>query len=142
MGLWDFHDGTLSSVVMDQELAVDDRDTFRWRQAERVLLAALFGEPEHLDAPIAYLLLGNLSFQRGQFQTARRHYGTSFKPFLVDLCKLRPGSISQRVELAERNLIQATQALQGAMDAGRGQPLESSGPTPGRANRTGTRSAP
>ncbi|MEZ6050601.1 MAG: tetratricopeptide repeat protein [Planctomycetaceae bacterium] len=122
--VWDFHDGTLS-IVMDQELAADDRDTFRWQRAERVLLAALFGEPEHLDAPIAYLLLGNLSFQRGQFQTARRHYEHILQAFPRISLQAEAWFNLAKVELAERNLIQATQALQGAMDAGRGQPLES-----------------
>ncbi|MCA9075320.1 MAG: tetratricopeptide repeat protein [Planctomycetaceae bacterium] len=121
---WEFDDGRLR-IVAEHELTSEQQEERRWQRAERALLAALLWNPDHVDTPAGYLLLGNLSYFRGHFQSSQRHYEHVLRSFPRSPVQPEAWFNLAKVELAEQNLEKAAHALQGAMDASRGQPLES-----------------
>lgn len=122
--VWRFEDGVLW-IKTDDELPAEQLQEYDNRQAERALLAALLHDPEHIETPAAYLLLGNLAFEQKQLQTARRHYEHILQTFPRSTVQAEAWFNLAKVALVEQDLTNAEQALEGAMDASRGQPLES-----------------
>ncbi len=120
---WTFADGELR-IIAQSELTDEEREHYRRAMAERTLFAALLSEPEHGQSPVAYLLLGNLAFREGDMPTARRHFENVLKTYPRSAVEAEAWFNASKVALAQGDLARQRQTLLGAVDAGRGDPLE------------------
>ncbi len=120
---WTFADGKLK-IIAQSELTDGQREHYRRLMAERTLFAALLSAPEHEQSPVAYLLLGNLAFREGDMPTAQRHFENILKTYPRSPVEAEAWFNASKVALAQGDLARQRQTLLGAVDAGRGNPLE------------------
>lgn len=120
---WTFLDGRVRVLTLS-EMDPLQRANYQRKFAERMIFAALLNEPEHPQAPEAYLLLGNLAFQDGNLATARGHFEKVLQNFPRSKVDAEAWFNAAKVAMAEGDLLRARQALWGSVDASRGHPLE------------------
>ncbi|MGD9854823.1 MAG: tetratricopeptide repeat protein [Planctomycetaceae bacterium] len=121
--VWTFEDGRLR-ILTETEMNPADLEKFRLNLAERMLFVALLSDPEHEQSPTAYLLLGNLAFQGGDLSTARRHFESILQTSPRSSVAAEAWFNAAKTAIAEGSMDRARQALLGAVDVARGNPLE------------------
>ncbi|MBX3437247.1 MAG: tetratricopeptide repeat protein [Planctomycetaceae bacterium] len=120
---WTFESGCVRVVALS-EMTEEDARRYQRTLAERMLFAALLAAPEHELSPMAYLLLGNLSFQIPDLPSARRHYDHVLQNNPRAPVAAEAWFNSAKIAIAEGQLQRARQSLLGAVDVSRGSSLE------------------